>query len=408
MEKQPKQAMRREMVLYFLITGVTGLALAMSDTVFPNYFKDVYQIDAVQRGFIEFPRELPGLLCLGVTAALAFMGDIRLAMITQVLSFAGLLVLGLTTPSFSLMLVFLFINSLGMHVYMPLSDSIGMDIIREENVGRRMGQFNAVRTACLMLGGLVVFFGFRYGWLTFKTPVKLVFLIGAALFLVVLVLIILLQRTLGKQPLGSTRMHLVFRREYRFYYMLAILNGAHKQIMYVFGPWVLIELLNSQTDTMSLLSVAASFLGIFFMPLLGRWLDRFGTTKLMMAEALTLMGVYVLFGLLSAGFEMGTVLRAGLPVAAAFALYIAGRISMQFGMVRTVYLKNIAVEPGDITPTLSTGISLDHVVAIAAAAAGGWVWKAWGAQYVFFIAMGLSLFNMIIAAYIAKTGRDAA
>lgn len=408
MEKQPKQAMRREMVLYFLITGVTGLALAMSDTVFPNYFKDVYQIDAVQRGFIEFPRELPGLLCLGVTAALAFMGDIRLAMITQVLSFAGLLVLGLTTPSFSLMLVFLFINSLGMHVYMPLSDSIGMDIIREENVGRRMGQFNAVRTACLMLGGLVVFFGFRYGWLTFKTPVKLVFLIGAALFLVVLVLIILLQRTLGKQPLGSTRMHLVFRREYRFYYMLAILNGAHKQIMYVFGPWVLIELLNSQTDTMSLLSVAASFLGIFFMPLLGRWLDRFGTTKLMMAEALTLMGVYVLFGLLSAGFEMGTVMRAGLPVAAAFALYIAGRISMQFGMVRTVYLKNIAVEPGDITPTLSTGISLDHVVAIASAAAGGWVWKAWGAQYVFFIAMGLSLFNMIIAAYIAKTGRDAA
>ncbi len=408
MEKQPKKGMRREMVLYLLITGMTGLALAMSDTVFPNYFKEVYHVGAAQRGFIEFPRELPGLLCLGVTAALAFVGDIRLAMITQLLSFAGLLILGVTTPSFSVMLVFLFINSLGMHVYMPLSDSIGMDIIREENVGRRMGQFNAVRTACLMLGGLVVFFGFRYGWLSFKTPVKLVFIIGAALFLVVLALIIVLQRTLGKQPLGTTKMRLVFRREYRFYYMLAILNGAHKQIMYVFGPWVLIELLSSQTDTMSLLSVAASFLGIFFMPLLGRWLDRFGTTKLMMAEALTLMGVYVLFGLLSAGFETGTILRSGAPVIAAFALYIAGRLSMQFGMVRTIYLKNIAVEPGDITPTLSTGISLDHVVAITAAAAGGWVWETWGAQYVFFIAMGLSLFNMVIAAYIKKTVDDPA
>jgi hypothetical protein len=264
-------------------------------------------------------------------------------------------------------------------------------------MGKRMGQYNGVRTGFLMAGGLFVFLGFRYGWFSFQTRIKWIFLLSAGMYLIAMVLFFVLQNTLGKRPLDKRGLRLVFRREYKYYYMLAILNGAHKQIMYVFGPWVLIQLLNVRTDMMSLLAVIAAGIGIVFMPLLGKWTDRFGAPKLMMAEALTFAGVYLLYGLLSSGFESGTILKAGLPILAAFALYISGRMGMQFGMVRTVYLKEIAVEPGDITPSLSTGISLDHIISIAAAAAGGWVWKAWGVQYVFFIAMGLSSINMVIA-----------
>ncbi len=42
--------------------------------------------------------------------------------------------------------------------------------------------------------------------------------------------------------------------------------------------------------------------------------------------------------------------------------------------MRTVYLRTIAVHSSDITPTLSFGISLDHVVSIICAVLGGMVW----------------------------------
>jgi hypothetical protein len=93
----------REIVLFFFITGLTGLAMGLSDGIFSNYFKDVYNVDAMARGLIEFPRELPGLLCLVVISAGAFLGDVRMAILAQGLMLVGITVLGLVTPPFAIM-----------------------------------------------------------------------------------------------------------------------------------------------------------------------------------------------------------------------------------------------------------------------------------------------------------------
>ncbi len=85
-----------------------------------------------------------------------------------------------------------------------------------------------------------------------------------------------------------------------------------------------------------------------------------------------------------------------------FILFAINRMAMQFGMIRVVYLKQIAVEPEDITPTLSTGISMDHIVSITLAAAGGWAWKALGPQYVFYVAAVLSILNVVISMLVSK------
>ena len=146
----------REIVIFFFITGLTGLAMGLSDNLFSNYFKDVYHVDAMTRGLIEFPRELPGLLCLVVISAGAFLGDIRMAIIAQVTMIVGITVLGVFTPTFGVMLFFLFINSLGMHTYLPLNDGIGLSLVKDGRVGSRMGQFNSIRTATTMVAGLMV------------------------------------------------------------------------------------------------------------------------------------------------------------------------------------------------------------------------------------------------------------
>ncbi|MFA9424349.1 MAG: MFS transporter, partial [Sedimentibacter sp.] len=111
--------MKPEMLMFFVLIAVTSLGSGFSDSLYSNYFKEVYHVTAVQRGFIEFPRELPGLLCMVVIGLLGFLGDLKVAFIAQILSFIGLVILGFFTPSFSVMLLFLFINSMGMHLFMP-------------------------------------------------------------------------------------------------------------------------------------------------------------------------------------------------------------------------------------------------------------------------------------------------
>lgn len=56
---------KKEVRVYFLILALTALALALSNSIFfANYFKDAYQVTPYQRGLIEFPREIPGVLCV--------------------------------------------------------------------------------------------------------------------------------------------------------------------------------------------------------------------------------------------------------------------------------------------------------------------------------------------------------
>ena len=81
----------------------------------------------------------------------------------------------------------------------------------------------------------------------------------------------------------------------------------------------------------------------------------------------------------------------------AFALFILDRLSMQLNMVKAVYLKSIALSEEDVVTTLSTGTSMDHVVAIVAAAIGGIIWAQWGSQWVFFMAALISVGNLIVA-----------
>ena len=153
---------------------------------------------------------------------------------------------------------------MGQHLFMPLQDSIGMNLVKKGNLGTRMGQFKGVTTAFQMLGAIIVFAGFRSGLFSFTSPVKNPFLIGAGLFAIVAALLIALDRRLKAQKVTHERVRFVFRKEYSLYYTLVVMFGVQKQIMLVYGPWVIISLLGKGADTIALLGIAGAFLGMFF------------------------------------------------------------------------------------------------------------------------------------------------
>lgn len=389
---------RPEMLLFFLLIAFAALGNGFSDSIYSNYFKEVYQVTTAQRGFIEFPRELPGLLCALLIAALGRFGDLRAAIVAQVLACAGLTVLGLTTPTFAVMLIFLFINSTGMHLFMPLRDSIGMQLAEPGRVGKRMGQYASTQSFIGMAAGLVVFIGFRTGFFTFQTNVRWVFLVGAMAFLVATFFAVSLSAKCGDALKTKRRFKLTFRAHYKYYYLLTILKGVQKQIAYVYGTWVIVQLLNKGADVMSMLVIIGSFLSIFFMRLVGHWMDRYGIKKMMYLDALTFIIIYAIYGFVVWGISARGLGGLVWPVFGVYGLFILDRLSMQIGVVNAVYLRSISWNDDEVTQTLSTGTSLDHFVSIVAAFFCGLIWDHWGAQWVFFVAAVFSLGNLFVAA----------
>ena len=393
---------KRLMIVYMVTIALIGLATGLSESTFSNYFKDAYHVDAFQRGIIEIPRETPGVMVFLIISALSFIGDLRLAICAKVLSAIGMIALGLMTPPFAIMLVFLFIHSLGQHMMLPLSDSIGMSLAKEGSVGSSLGRLNGTRTAFNMIAGIIVFIGFRTGFFSFTAPIKINFLIAAGLSLVIVCLLFYMLRLYDNRK-ARQKTKLLYRKEYNMYYLLAILFGARKQIMMVYGPWVLIELLDFKADTMALLAIAGSAVGMFFIPAVGRWIDRHGTARIMIIEATAFFFVYIAYGMLSAGLSSGFLAAAGLPVVIAFVIKMADAMTTQFGMVRAVYMRSIAFSPDEVTQTLSLGMALDHVLSIAGSILCGWIWTQMGPLYVFVFAAFLAVCNMLVALNINRT-----
>ena len=127
-----------------------SLAVGLSSGVFSNYFKEVFDVDSVQRGLLEIPRETPGILCVVILTALSGLGNLSLMVMAYGFCTLGLAVLGLLSPSYFIMQIFLFSFSLGEHMMMPLRDSIAMDLSGEGKTGTFLGQLKGKMTLASM------------------------------------------------------------------------------------------------------------------------------------------------------------------------------------------------------------------------------------------------------------------
>ncbi len=122
-----------------------------------------------------------------------------------------------------------------------------------------------------------------------------------------------LRRQTGAQSGRKRKVQLIFRKRYSIYYMLAAAHGVQKQIVFVFAPWILIELMLRQADTTAILAVCTSFLGILFLPMVGRWMDRFGVKRLLYVETIGFVCIYLGYFFVSGGVASGRLAITGLP-----------------------------------------------------------------------------------------------
>ena len=376
-------SMPRELKLFAAASLFMGAGYSIIDATFNNFLNERFTLSGFERSFLEIPREIPGFLVIFFSALLWFLCSRRLGGVAMLLGAAGALLIGFASTSYPVMVIWLFIMSAGQHLFIPLSSTIGMQLAREGKTGQRLGQLNAVRNLAAIIGSFLVFLGFKYLGFGFQHT----FVLAAVGLAVGAVLMFAMQRQQVTQPKTYLKLH----REYRLYYILAVLFGSRKQLFMTFAPWVIVTIFHQPTQTIATLLTLGGVIGILFQPLLGWMTDHLGERFVLSSEA-----VLLVFVCLAYGFS-----RFVFPENTAFLVtcfcYLLDQMLMSVGMARSTYMKKIALQPEDIQPALTTAVTIDHIFSITVALLGGVIWSAWGYQYVFLLGVFIAAVNFFAA-----------
>jgi hypothetical protein len=87
-----------------------------------------------------------------------------------------------------------------------------------------------------------------------------------------------------------------------------------------------------------------------------------------------------------------------------YGAYMTDHILFALRVARTTYLKKIAVDPADITPTISLGIAIDHAVAMSLPVLSGWIWERYGHEWVFVLAGAIAVAGFFVCLRIRVPG----
>jgi predicted MFS family arabinose efflux permease len=372
--------------LFIVVIVFSSFSQGIYDSTFNNFLKDNFSLDGLSRTALELPREFPGFSVAFVSALLFFLSSTRLASFAMFIQGIGIVLLAFFGSAYTPMLAWLFIFSLGQHIFLPLFQSIGMELSRGGQEGKRLGQLNSVRNLAVILGSGIVFIGFNYIHFSFTTTYVL-----AGCFYFAAGVIMLFMK--NKKP-HTAKARLTLYKEYRLFYWLTILYGTRKQLFITFAPWVLVAIFEMPTQFIATLLFVGGIIGILFQPILGKAVDRLGEKKILALEAIILVPVCVGYG-----FSL-FVFPRGVALAITSACFIADGLLLSFGMARATYLKKIAIDQSHVAPTLALGTTIDHVFSISIALVSGVVWVALGYQIVFLMGACIATINLVSVLFV--------
>jgi len=366
-----------------LATLFFGAASGIVMSTFNNYLAEIHHLGAEARGWIELPRELPGLLLVLVAGALlTVMRESQMAAAAMILSASGAIGLGFLSPNHAWLVVFVVVYSLGDHIIFAVEGPIGLKLSMGGKEGRRLGQFGGARNLGTILGVGTIYFLAR----ALGDRFEIFFAVAAGCALVAGIFYAGLK--VGSTDTPSRR--LVFKRRYSLFYAISALFGIRKQIFLAFGVWVLVEIHGVPVSTIALLYFIAATLGVVFRPLLGDVIDWLGERTVLATDELLLLVICLAYAFAS------ELLPEPYDLWLLYGAYVFDSVLFALRIARTTYLKKIAEDPTDITPTISTGITIDHAVATTLPILSGYIWEAYGFQWVFLLAGAIAVAGFFV------------
>jgi MFS family permease len=364
---------------WFLATMlVFGIAGGVFGGVFNNYLWEVLRISKAERGVVEFPRELPGLLVILLIALLYRMSEVRIMRLSLLCALAGMSGLMFLGDHRFAAIALIALWSTGEHLMMPVTPSIAMHMAHKGREGLALGSSGSFSSTGQVIGYylvpvLILAFPFMARQRGTFACYQVTFVVAAGVVVLALAASAFLRSSAGH----AQRERLYFRRKFSRYYMLEVLFGARKQVFITFAPYVLVVQYGAKTELMATLFGALSVINIFVSPLIGRLIDRVGYRLVIIFESVILFVLCLFYGFSHRLFPQGV------AFAVVCGVFIMDAVLFSVGMARSMYVKSLSSSPAEVTATLSTGVSVNHLVSIAIAVAGGAVWQTLGVEALF-------------------------
>lgn len=381
-EESKSPRIRKVMLAVLAALFLAQLGAGVYDLLFTNYLSDAQGLNAQERGFLELPRELPGVLSLLVMGSLFFLNEVRLAAVSVLLAALGSYMLMNLGPDASMweLSVCVVTASLGLHILMGTVDSIVMHTARPENRSLRLGQMRALGTAATLLGAGYIWLKWQFNssFAVDYVLVVVIFIMAAALLFCV--------RAPQFPKRKSFRENFILRKEYAVYYGIETLHGIRKQLYITFGYWLLVNTMGQPPAQVGKIMLIAGVIGLFTQPLIGRSIKHFGEKKVTIFDSMALSVLCLAYAFAP------SLLPAAWAVGVIACCFVLDKILFDLGMARTTYIARICGERrSDITPCIYTGIAINHVASITYGIVGGLIWSYSGGPQAVFLTGGLAV-----------------
>ncbi len=403
MQKLEKYFNTKDFRVFLTTMFLFGLATGLFSGTMNNYLAEILGIDRFERGVVEFIRELPGL-CLILILALLYRHSenqiIRVALFMSFLGVAGIFLLG-ANPIFGI--IFIMIWSTGEHIMMPVRHSIAIHSAQPDKEGLALGITGSFRNIGQVAGYYLVpiilivvrkFLDLSDSEISFSL-FRAVFVFSGIFLLIG----ILFTFRFHKSDFHVKKQRLYFRKKYFRYYILEMFFGARKQVFLTFAPFVLILNYNASTELIAMLYGIFSLINIFINPLMGKLIDKIGYRIILICDALLLIVICILYGFSHHFFQE----RIAFFVICV--IFIIDGMLFIVGMARSLYVKTIARDQGELTATLSTGISINHLISIIVALLGGLLWENFGIELLFICAACFGFGAFVFSWFLPKPAK---
>lgn len=368
--------LNRDWTFFILLTFLFGFGFAINNGSFQNYFNSLFHTEKMplMLGALESLREVPGLLAALLAGTLVALAESKVAGLGLGVCATGI---GLTgfTESFALLILINVFWSIGFHLYASMQSAITLALSKGREGGRHLGKMAGV-SGLSTISGLGFALGLRK--LFPNAPYSVYFLIGGCFIMAAAVLC----ASLSAHAEGGKRQPIVLRREYKLYYWLIFLEGCRRQVFGTFAGIVLIKVFKTPFEHMLLLQFINSILIFVTAPRIGKLIDRVGERKPLTLYAVLLIPTFACYAL----FKNTAVL---------YAIYMLDNVLFSFAVGYTTYLNRI-VRPGELTPSLTMGTTMNHIAAVTVPFLGAYFWvKTANYTIPFWIGVGVAMLALI-------------
>jgi predicted MFS family arabinose efflux permease len=371
----PFKEWNRNFALLAVAVAGTGVFFGVQMTLFNNFIVERLNIEAHELGYVEALREVPGFLNALFLALVIRFAPPKIAAVSLIVMGAGIAAYAEITSVF-LLASFSLCWSLGFHCWLPMEQSMALAYSPTEDKGRWLGQLRSISSlawlaaigACLLLlqywhyGGLFLLAGVC-------TAAG-----GVALFFV----------DRDERPAGEKSV--VFKRRYFLYYALNFLQGMRKQMFITFAIFALVKVHEMPVETTMVLVLINQVLITLTAAWMGRLVDRYGERRMLSLSYSVLVFVFMGYALIDH--------RPSL-----YALYCLDNLIFFGSIALTTYVHKIA-PPDELKPTLSMGVTMNHVAAVAAPLAGGYAWLVFGYEVIFISGSVLAFISLVVTQWL--------